>query len=316
MGVMIEGVFHVDDPGPDTQAGGQFQRAKATIRNWITSDGAPGPTGEGGFSPEAGRYHLYAAWNCPWAHRVLLAIALKGLGDQISVAYALPNRTDQGWVYEEDPLFGVAALHEAYARDAALYTGRLTVPLLWDREQNRAVSNESADLVRMIAQAFDGGPDLAPEHLVGEIDAWNAEVYANINNGVYRAGFARTQEAYEAGFWDVFTALDKIEAHLADNRYLCGDVFTEADVRLFPTLARFDVAYHYAFKCNLRRLTEYPNIWAYAREIYQMPGVAETVRFDIYKRGYFSRSDLRNPLGIVPLGPEIDWNLPHGRGEA
>ena len=193
------------------------------------------------------------------------------------------------------------------------FTGRLTVPLLWDREANSAVSNESADLVRMLNRVSDVGPDLYPDDLTDQIDAWNDLIYPGLNNGVYRAGFAHTQQAYEAGFHDVFRTLDVIEAQLADTRYLCGDRFTEADLRLFPTLARFDVAYHYAFKCNLRRVMDYPNLWAYAREIYQMPGVAGTVRFDIYKQGYFSASELRNPLGIVPLGPVIDWAHPHGR---
>jgi putative glutathione S-transferase len=196
--------------------------------------------------------------------------------------------------------------------DAAPYTGRITVPLLWDRVSDRAVSNESADIVRMLNDAFGnafGGPDLAPPDLRGEIDAWNARIYRDVNNGVYRAGFARTQEAYDTAVREVFAALDDIEAHLEGRRWLCGERYTEADLRLFPTLARFDVAYHYAFKCNIRRLMDYPRLWDYARRIYHRPGVAETVRFDIYKQGYFSPSELRNPLGIVPAGPEIDWKL-------
>ena len=300
---MIDGVFHVEDPGPDTTEGGAFKRGQTTIRNAMP----PGPWA-------AGRFHLYAAWNCPWAHRVLLTRVLCGLEDIMTVAYARPRRTEQGWVYDpqgayHDPLFGVAALHEVYAKAPEPFTGRLTVPLVWDRDTNAPVSNESADLVRMLGQT--GG--LCPEDLQPDIDAWNALIYPTLNNGVYRAGFARTQTAYEAGCRDVFATLDKIEAHLADNRFLCGDRLTEADVRLFPTLARFDVAYHGAFKCNLRRIIDYPNIWAYAREIYQMQGVADTVRFDVYKSGYYSVSELRNPLGIVPLGPDIDWSVPHGR---
>ncbi|MFO7921756.1 MAG: glutathione S-transferase C-terminal domain-containing protein [Nioella sp.] len=309
MGLMIDGAYHAEDPAPDTDAEGRFQRAKATIRHWITPQGP--------FAPDAGRYHLYAAWNCPWAHRALLMRALKGLQDTISVAYARPRRTDQGWVHDadgpySDPELGVGALHAVYARAAPPYTGRITVPLLWDRETEQPVSNESADIVRMLNDAFPG-PDFAPAPLRAGIDAWNARIYADVNNGVYRAGFARSQAAYDAAVAQVFAALDEIEDHLAANRYLMGDTFTEADIRLFPTLARFDVAYHYAFKCNIRRLMDYPNLWAYAREIYAMPGVADTVAFDIYKQGYFSPSELRNPLGIVPAGPVIDWTAPHGR---
>ena len=306
MGVMIDGVFHVQDPGLDTTAGGAVKRAAATIRKGLPD----GPWG-------AGRFHLYAAWNCPWAHRVLLVRAIKGLEAVITVAYARPRRTDQGWVYDPDgphadPLFNIHGLHEAYARAPEPYTGRLTVPLLWDRESNAPVSNESADLVR----AFGGlgeGPELYSDDLATQIDMWNDLIYPGLNNGVYRAGFARTQEAYEAGCRDVFATLDRIEGQLAQTRYLCGDRFTEADLRLFPTLVRFDVAYHGAFKCNIRRLVDYPNLWAYAREIFQMPRVAETVRFEIYKQGYYSPSELRNPLGIIPLGPDVDWSVPHGR---
>ena len=301
---MIAGVYHAEDPGPDTALDGAFRRQASTIRN-------PLPPGE----LTAGRFHLYAAWNCPWAHRVLLTRVVKGLQPIMSVSYAEPRRTADGWIYAEgeDPLFGARALHEVYARLKPAYTGRITVPLLWDRVSGAEVSNESADLVRMLGTLPDSGPDLAPEHLRDQIDGWNAKIYPGLNNGVYRAGFARTQSAYEAGCRDVFDTLNEIEAHLEQNRYLCGETLTEADIRLFPTLARFDVAYHYAFKCNLARLTDYPNLWRYAREIYQMPGIAETVRFDIYKQGYFSASELRNPLGIVPLGPRVDWSEPHGR---
>lgn len=306
MGVMIDGIYHVDDPGPDTTLGGEFKRAASTIRNWITVDGP--------FRPDAGRYHLYVAWNCPWAHRALLTRAILGLEDEIGVSFARPRRSDQGWVYDgagqySDPLLGVSAVHEVYGRHRPAYTGRLTVPVLWDRATESIVSNESADIVRMLG-CFGKGPDLYPEPLRGAIDAWNARIYPGLNNGVYRAGFARTQEAYEAGVRDVFATLDAIEAQLEKTAHLTGDQFTEADLRLFPTLARFDVAYHYAFRCNIRRLMDYPALWAYARRIYAMPGVADTVNFDIYKQGYFSPSPQRNPLGIVPVGPEIDWSLP------
>lgn len=303
MGVMINGAYRVDDPGPDTTEGGEFRRAASNIRDWIDPDGA--------FLPEVGRYHLYAAWNCPWAHRALLARTLLGLEDAITVAFARPRRTEDGWVFDEageyaDPVLGARAVHEVYSRQTPPYTGRLTVPVLWDKVTGRIVSNESADILRMLG-AF-GGPDLYPEQHRRDIDTWNDRIYRTLNNGVYRAGFARTQAAYDVAVREVFETLDAIEAHLSDHVWLAGGQFTESDLRLFPTLARFDVAYHYAFKCNIRRLVDYPALWSYARRIYAMPGVAATVRFDIYKQGYFSPSELRNPLGIVPAGPEIDWS--------
>ena len=232
------------------------------------------------------------------------------LQDAITVAFARPRRNEQGWVHDEhgefaDRELGVRAVHEVYARQEPGYTGRLTVPVLWDRESSQIVSNESADIVRMLV-AF-GGPDLYPEPHRAQIDDWNERIYTTVNKGVYRAGFARTQEAYDKAVVEVFATLDAIEAQLSNHEWLVGDRFSEADLRLFPTLARFDVAYHYAFKCNIRRLIDYPALWAYAKRIYAMPGVAETVRFDIYKQGYFSPSELRNPLGIVPAGPDIDW---------
>ncbi len=324
MGIMIDGTYHVDEPPLSLHsADGEFRRAPSVVRNWVTPDGEPGPTGEGGFAAEPGRYHLYVAWNCPWAHRTLLARRLKELEGAIDVSIACPKRTDQGWIFDggeyADKLFGFAALHEIYACGVKDYTGRATVPVLWDKKSGRAVSNESADIVRMFDSAFAGagagGPELRPPELADAIDAWNERIYNTVNNGVYRAGFARTQEAYDKAVYEVFETLDAIDAELAGSRYLTGDRFTEADLRLFPTLARFDVAYHYAFKCNLRRLCDYAHLWPYAREIYQMPGVAKTVTLDIYKRGYHSLSELRNPLGIVPAGPAgIDWAEPHGRG--
>ncbi|MEK6217009.1 MAG: glutathione S-transferase C-terminal domain-containing protein, partial [Boseongicola sp.] len=242
-----------------------------------------------------------------------LAREILGLQDIISVSYARPRRCDQGWVYDSegeysDPELGIHALHEVFGRQRPAYTGRLTVPVLWDRESEQIVSNESAEIIRMFA-LFGRGPDLCPDALRADIDAWNDRIYATLNNGVYRAGFARTQETYDAAVHEVFATLDAIEALLSEANWLVGDHFTEADLRLFPTLARFDVAYHYAFKCNLRRIMDYPAIWTYARRIYAMPGVAGTVRFDIYKQGYFSPSELRNPLGIVPAGPAIDWSV-------
>lgn len=305
MGVMINGRYEVNDPGPDTVAAGAYKRAATTIRNWITS--------EGPFSPDRDRYHLYVAYNCPWAHRTLLARALLGLEDQITLSFAKPRRNDQGWVFDaegvfSDPLLGAGALHEVYARQTGGFTGRVTVPVLWDKDTAQIVSNESADIVRMLG-VFPDTPDLYPTGNRAEIDDWNDAIYRQLNNGVYRAGFARTQEAYEAGVRDVFNMLDRLEAHLATRDWIVGEQMTEADLRLFPTLVRFDVAYVGAFKCNLRRLVNYPNLWTYARRFYTLPGVAQTVDFEIYKQGYFSPSELRNPLGIVPLGPIIDWSL-------
>ncbi len=320
---MVDGRYYAEDDVAKTLPSGEWERARSVVRHWVTPDGRPGPTGEGGFAAEADRYHLYVAWNCPWAHRTLLARALKKLDGLISISAARPNRNEQGWVYDadgpfSDPLLGVSALHEVYSKDPVPYTGRLTVPVLWDKRRGRMVSNESADIVRMLNTAFrDIAPesaDLYPEDLSNEIEDWNDLIYRMVNNGVYRAGFASTQNAYEKAALEVFETLDRVEAVLAEQRYLTGDRLTEADLRLFPTLARFDVAYYGAFKCNIRRLTDYRHLWPYAREVYQMPGIAETVNFDIYKRGYFSRSAKRNPLGIIPVGPDIDWTDPHRRG--
>ncbi|GAA6209283.1 glutathione S-transferase family protein [Cognatishimia sp. WU-CL00825] len=305
MGVMVQGHYHSEDPGPETSAGGAYQRETTTIRNWIANNGA--------FPPASGRYHLYAAWSCPWAHRALLARVILGLQDDIGVSFAAPRRTDQGWVFAPegrfaDPLNGIAAIHELYARQKPAFTGRLTVPVLWDKDSQQIVSNESADIIRMLG-VFPGVPDLYPAQHQAEIDQWNTLIYKNLNNGVYRAGFARSQEAYETGVTQVFETLDHLEAHLAHRDWIVSDQMTEVDLRLFPTLARFDVAYVGAFKCNIHRLVDYPNLWAYARRIYAMPGVASTVDFDIIKGGYYSPSALRNPLGIVPVGPKVNWQL-------
>jgi glutathionyl-hydroquinone reductase len=310
MGVMIDGTYHADDPAPQTTKHGAYERAATTIRDRITGDGP--------FRPDAGRYHLYAAWNCPWAHRTLLTRALLRLEDVISVSYALPRRSPDGWVFDADgdygdPELGVTALHQVYARQRPSFTGRLTVPVLWDRETQQIVSNESADIVRMLALEFDTSRRLYPAVQTDDIDHWNTLIHPRINNGVYRAGFARTQIAYDEAVTGLFAALDQIEAHLANSTCLVGDCVTEADLRLFPTLARFDVAYHYAFKCNIRKLSDYPNLWDYARAFHALPGVAATVKPEIYKQGYFSPSELRNPLGIVPRGPLVNWTEPAKR---
>ncbi|MGR3614794.1 MAG: glutathione S-transferase family protein [Paracoccaceae bacterium] len=310
MGVMINGTYHAEDPGPDTTAGGEFKRSASTIRNWITADGP--------FTPDPGRYHLFGAWNCPWAHRAILTRAALGLQDAISLSVAKPRRTDQGWVFDAEGAFadselGVLSLHEVYARQSPAYTGRITVPVLWDRETQQIVSNESADIARMLGRTFDADRRLCSDSKLEDIDRWNALIYPSVNNGVYRAGFARTQEAYDTAVHEVFDTLDRIEDHLSRNICLVGDTVTEADIRLFPTLARFDVAYHYAFKCNIRKLSDYKYLWDYARALFAMAGVAETVKPDIYKQGYFSPSELRNPLGIIPAGPNVDWNAPSKR---
>ena len=302
---------------------GRFERAESLLRNWVTPDGAPGPSGVGGFAAEPGRYHLYVAINCPWAHRTRLVRQLKGLDAVVSQSIVLPRRTDQGWVFDNasadfrDRELGKAALHEVYTEADPTYSGRVTVPVLWDRRQGVIVSNESAEIVRILNSAFDScgatDLDLYPADLRTEIDALNKEIYASVNNGVYRAGFARTQAAYDEAVAAVFSTLDRLEARLARSRYLIGDRLTEADWRLFPTLVRFDVAYHGAFKCNIRRLADYPNLFGYARQLYQMPGIAKTVDIEVYKRGYYSPSAARNPFGIVPRGPLVDFSAPHSR---
>jgi len=302
MGYMVDGIYHVGDDVTQTLPNGEWERSRSTVRHRI---------GDQDFPAEASRYHLFVAWNCPWAHRALLIRAIMGL-DDITVSYARPNRNDQGWIFDaegaySDALLGARAVHEVYSADPMRYTGRLTVPVLWDKLQGRMVSNESAEIIRMLNAAFEG-PDLYPDAYQSQIDDWNTLIYDTVNNGVYRAGFAAAQEPYEKAAHQVFETLDKIDAHLGEHEYLCRDQFTEADLRLFPTLARFDVAYHYAFRCNLRKISDYAHLWPYAKRIYAMPGVAQTVRLDIYKRGYFSASEKRNPLGIIPIGPTVDWS--------
>lgn len=325
MGVLQDGAWRQEEgQAPAPAVDGRYRRAPSRLRDWVTPDGSPGPNGEGGFAAEAGRYHLYIAINCPWAHRAWILRKLKGLEGVISLSTALPRRTDEGWVFDNrsprfrDTALGVDALHQVYALADPHYSGRVTVPVLWDKTRRTIVNNESSEIVRMFNSAFAAftgdETDYYPEGLREEIDALNGRIYPSVNNGVYKAGFARTQAAYEEAFDALFDTLDMLEERLATRRYLVGDCLTEADWRLFPTLARFDVAYVSAFKCNKRRLVDYPNLWAYARELHQMPGIAETVDFEVYKRGYHSPSELRNPLGIVPKGPVVDWTAPHGRG--
>jgi len=288
MGMLIEGVWH--DQWYDTKTnGGRFVRTESQFRNWITPDGGPGPSGAGVFKAEAGRYHLYVSLACPWAHRTLIFRALKGLEGAIDVSVVHWHMAENGWTFETgpgatgDPLFGSDFLYQIYVRALADYAGRVTVPVLWDKKTETIVNNESSEIIRMFNGAFDGlgasGPDFYPEALRSEIDSVNAKVYAHINNGVYKSGFATTQEAYEEAVTDLFQTLDELEVLLGRRRYLAGDQITEADWRLFTTLVRFDPVYVGHFKCNLRRLADYPNLWAYARELYQHPGISDTVDF-------------------------------------
>jgi putative glutathione S-transferase len=322
MGLLIDGVWR--DQWYDTKStAGRFVRQESAFRNWITPDGRPGPTGEGGFSAEAGRYHLYVSLACPWASRTLILRKLKRLEDAIDVSIVHWHMGENGWEFREGPgatgdrLHGSRHLHEIYTRAKPDYSGRVTVPVLWDKERGTIVNNESAEIVRMLNSAFDGagadGPDFFPEPIRAEIDAINARVYDSVNNGVYKAGFATSQEAYEEAVLALFATLDELEERLGTQRYLTGDRLTEADWRLFTTLVRFDAVYVGHFKCNLKRLVDHPNLWAYTRELYQVPGVAETVNFQHIKNHYYGSHRTINPTGIVPLGPKIDFEEPHGR---
>jgi putative glutathione S-transferase len=305
---------------------GRFQRAESQFRNWITADGSPGPTGTGGFAAESGRYHLYVSYACPWAHRTLIFRELKGLVPHISVDAVHPFMGGDGWSFETgfpgatgDTVLGSRFLRDVYLAADPGATTKVTVPVLWDRATQTIVSNESADIIRMLNSAFDGitgnTTDYWPEALRPEIEAVNARVYDAVNNGVYRAGFAGSQEAYDEAVHGLFEALDWLEARLAGRRYLLGDRLTEADWRLATTLFRFDPVYHGHFKCNRNRLVDLPNLWGYARELYQVPGVAGTVNFDHITTHYYRSHESINPSRIVPIGPAIDWNAPHGRAK-
>jgi len=323
MGLLIDGKWTEEEVNYGQRSKkGEYQRANSVVRDWVTADGSPGPSGNGGFKAEPGRYHLYVAINCPWAHRTMMVRGLKGLEDVVGMSQTSPVRDDQGWVFHpdedryKDDLFDLDHLHQVYTRADPGFTGRVTVPVLWDKEREVIVNNESSEIIRMFNSAFDevgaSGPDYYPEALRAEIDEINDVIYRNFNNGVYRSGFATTQEAYEKAVGEVFDTLEMLEERLSTRRFLVGDAPTEADWRLFPTLVRFDVAYHSAFKCNKKRIVDYPNLWAYSRELYQTPGIAETVELDTYRRGYHSTSVVRNPLGIVPVGPDLDFNEPVG----
>lgn len=314
--MLVNGKWTTDwQPVQDSDRKGGFLRQTSSFRNWITPDGSAGPSGEGGFPAEAGRYHLYVALICPWASRTLIGRKLKKLDDVISVSVVEPMPSSQGWRFgdypgsDRDTLNGATYLHELYTRADPQICGRATVPVLWDKKRGTIVNNESAEILRMMNSGFgdlaDNSVDLYPEDLREEIEALNGRIYPNLNNGVYRAGFATTQEAYEEAFGQVFTMLDELEERLGDGRdFLCGTRFTEADIRLFVTLIRFDAAYHGLFKCNLRRLADYPALTAYTARVMAIPGLRETVNIDHIKRGYYSILAL-NPNGIVPLGPQM-----------
>jgi glutathionyl-hydroquinone reductase len=322
MGLLVDGTWR--DQWYDTaKTGGRFQRSESRFRNWVTPDGSPGPTGEGGFVAERGRYHLYIARACPWAHRTTIFRAIKGLEDAISLSVTHWLMAENGWTFEPaegvvaDSVNGAEFLWQVYTKADPHYSGRVTVPVLWDKRRGTIVSNESADIIRMLNSAFDGAGatpgDYYPEPLREKIDALNARIYDTVNNGVYKAGFATTQEAYEEAVFPLFQTLDWMEARLSRQRFLCGDVLTEADWRLFTTLPRFDPVYHGHFKCNLCRIVDYPALWSYTRELYQHPGVRDTVNMAHIKRHYYMSHTTINPHRIVPAGPVLDFDAPPDR---
>jgi len=324
MGLLVDGKWQ--DQWYDTKStDGAFKRSAAKFRNWITPDGTAGPSGEAGFKAESGRYHLYVSYACPWAHRTLIFRALKGLEDHISVSVVHPDMLGEGWTFDDDfdgatgdTLFGTPFARDIYIRANPTFTGRVTVPILWDKSQNTIVSNESSEIIRMFNSAFDGitgnTDDFWPEDRRDQIEALNDRIYDTFNNGVYKAGFATTQAAYDAAIVPLFDTLDWIEGILSKKRFLTGNQITEADWRLFTTLVRFDPVYHQHFKCNRKRIVDYPNLWAYTRELYQIPGVAGTVNFDHIVRHYHYSHDTINPNRIIPINPVLDFDAPHGRG--
>lgn len=322
MGLLVEGKWQ--DRWYDTkESGGRFVRGQSQWRDWVTPDGKPAQGRTRGFKAEPGRYHLYVSLACPWAHRTLIFRKLKKLEDVISVSVVHPFMGENGWTFQKqdgatgDTLYGLDFLHQIYTKADPAYSGRVTVPVLWDKQGQTIVSNESSEIIRMLNSAFDewgdASVDLYPRALRAEIDALNEAIYPAVNNGVYRAGFATTQEAYEEAFRELFSALDGLEERLSRQRYLTGGRVTEADWRLFTTLVRFDPVYVGHFKCNLRRIADYPNLSNYLRDLYQVPGVAETVNLDHIRQHYYRSHPTINPTRIVPLGPELDFDAPHDR---
>ncbi len=318
MGLLVEGQWR--DQWYDTKSsGGRFRREGAKYRNWITANGDPGPTGDGGFAAESGRYHLYVALACPWANRTLIMRNLKGLADFIDVSMVHPHMLDNGWSFDTwgpaqgDNLYGYQYLHQVYTRADSNYTGRVTVPVLWDKQRQTIVSNESADIIRMFNRAFDAltgnRDDYCPQALQAEIDEVNDLVYHNVNNGVYKAGFATSQEAYEQAFEALFTTLDQLEVRLGSHQYLVGNRITEADCRLFTTLVRFDAVYVGHFKCNHKRIADYPALSRYLEQLLQLPGVAETVHMEHIKQHYYYSHKNINPSQVVPRGPRLSFQV-------
>ena len=323
MGLLVDGVWH--DQWYDTKSsGGKFQRSQAKFRNWITADGSAGPSGTGGFPAESGRYHLYVSYACPWAHRALIFRKLKGLEDHIGVSAVHPDMLSDGWTFETDDqgatgdtLYGLPFARDIYTKADPQFSGRVTVPILWDTQRETIVSNESSEIIRMFNAAFDdltgNTDDYWPEALRDAIAPVNDRIYDTLNNGVYKSGFATSQAAYDEAVHPLFDTLDWLDARLSQSRYLMGDAITEADWRLFTTLVRFDAVYHLHFKCNRKRLLDYPNLWGYTRELYQVPGVAETVNMDHIIRHYHYSHESINPHRIIPINPDLDFAAPHGR---
>ncbi|WP_319824798.1 glutathione S-transferase family protein [Thalassovita sp.] len=324
MGRLVDGEWRTD--WYDTAStGGKFVRSTSGHRNWITADGQPGPTGKGGFAAESGRYHLYVSYACPWAHRTLIFRALKSLTSHISISVVHPDMLADGWTFAKDfpgttgdTLQGLSFLREVYQKANPNQSGRVTVPILWDKQTETIVSNESAEIIRMFNSAFDAvtgdTQDFWPAPLREEIERFNTRIYDTVNNGVYKAGFATSQTAYDAAIHPLFESLDWLEDHLSRSRFLLGDTLTEADWRLFTTLIRFDPVYNLHFKCNRKRIIDYPNLWGYTRNLYQWPGVAETVDMDHIVRHYHYSHDTINPHRIIPINPVLDLYEPHGRG--
>ena len=324
MGLLVDGVWR--DAWYDTrEAGGRFVRPRTSFRSWVTRDGSAGPTGSAGFAAEPGRYHLYVSLACPWAHRTLIMRALKGLEDLVSLSVVHWRMLDRGWTFEggagviPDPVMGARYLYEVYLAADRSHTGRVTTPVLWDRRSGTIVNNESAEIIRMFNAAFDGvgarPGDYYPVDLREEIDSLNDRIYETVNDGVYKAGFATTQAAYEEAVGRLFEALDWLEARLSRRRYLCGNRVTEADLRLLVTLLRFDLVYYSHFKCNVRRIADYPNLSGYTRDLYQMPAVAATFDAVHVKRHYYESHRTLNPGGIVPVGPAVGFDAPHDRAD-
>ncbi|WP_313085017.1 glutathione S-transferase family protein [Pseudomonas sp.] len=321
MGLLVDGQWR--DRWYENSKAGEFQREQAQRRGWITPDGSSGPDGQPAVPAQAGRYHLYVSLACPWAHRTLIYRKLKGLEPLIDVSVVSWLMGERGWTFDRqtgstgDRLDDFSALHQRYTADDAHYTGRVTVPVLWDRQTQAIVNNESAELIRIFNTAFDdltgSRLNMYPEPLRAEIDQFNERIYPHVNNGVYRAGFASTQKAYETAFDELFSELDALEQRLADHRYLTGEYLTEADWRLFTTLVRFDAVYHGHFKCNLRRIEDYPNLSNWLRELYQWPGIAETVSLEHIKQHYYASHRHINGNGLVPKGPDLALGRPHDR---